>query len=213
MEESSGTWSEGMMEYYRILCVDDDINMLNTVEDILISSGYSVSLAKSGKQAIDFVKKGIGFSLILLDVDMPGMDGYETLREIKNLDEGKDIPVIFLTAKDEPDFEIKGFEYGAADYITKPFVKSVFLARIKNRITAPSRQKAIENENLGRLKNILSDLELKIAGYIAEGLSNQEIADKTSYSYGYVRRVVSSILEKTGMKRRSDIRQFLKSEV
>ena len=213
MEESSGTWSEGMMEYYRILCVDDDINMLNTVEDILISSGYSVSLAKSGKQAIDFVKKGIGFSLILLDVDMPGMDGYETLREIKNLDEGKDIPVIFLTAKDEPDFEIKGFEYGAADYITKPFVKSVFLARIKNRITAPSRQKAIENENLGRLKNILSDLELKIAGYIAEGLSNQEIADKTSYSYGYVRRVVSSILEKTGMKRRSDIRQYLKSEV
>ncbi|WP_022766062.1 response regulator [Butyrivibrio sp. XPD2006] len=211
MEESSGTWSEGMMEYYRILCVDDDINMLNTVEDILISSGYSVSLAKSGKQAIDFVKKGIGFSLILLDVDMPGMDGYETLREIKNLDEGKDIPVIFLTAKDEPDFEIKGFEYGAADYITKPFVKSVFLARIKNRITAPSRQKAIENENLGRLKNILSDLELKIAGYIAEGLSNQEIADKTSYSYGYVRRIVSSILEKTGMKRRSDIRQFLKS--
>ena len=213
MEESSGTWSEGMMEYYRILCVDDDINMLNTVEDILISSGYSVSLAKSGKQAIDFVKKGIGFSLILLDVDMPGMDGYETLREIKNLDEGKDIPVIFLTAKDEPDFEIKGFEYGAADYITKPFVKSVFLARIKNRITAPSRQKAIGNENLGRLKNILSDLELKIAGYIAEGLSNQEIADKTSYSYGYVRRIVSSILEKTGMKRRSDIRQFLKSDV
>ncbi len=211
MEESSGTWSEGMMEYYRILCVDDDINMLNTVEDILISSGYSVSLAKSGKQAIDFVKKGIGFSLILLDVDMPGMDGYETLREIKNLDEGKDIPVIFLTAKDEPDFEIKGFEYGAADYITKPFVKSVFLARIKNRITAPSRQKAIENENLGRLKNILSDLELKIAGYIAEGLSNQEIADRTSYSYGYVRRIVSSILEKTEMKRRSDIRQYLKS--
>ncbi len=202
-----------MMENYKILCVDDDINMLNTVEDILISSGYSVSLAKSGKQAIDFVKKGIGFSLILLDVDMPGMDGYETLREIKNLDEGKDIPVIFLTAKDEPDFEIKGFEYGAADYITKPFVKSVFLARIKNRITAPSRQKAIENENLGHLKNILSDLELKIAGYIAEGLSNQEIADRTSYSYGYVRRIVSSILEKTGMKRRSDIRQYLKSEV
>ncbi len=200
------------MAEYRILCVDDDINMLNTVEDILINSGYSVSLAKSGKQAIDFIKKGIGFSLILLDVDMPEMDGYETLKEIKSLDETKDIPVIFLTAKDEPDFEIKGFEYGAADYITKPFVKSVFLARVKNRITAPSRQKAIENENLGKLKNMLSDLELKVAEYIAEGLSNREIADKTSYSYGYVRRLVSSILEKTGMKKRSDIRQFLKSE-
>ena len=199
------------MEEYRILCVDDDINMLNTVEDILINSGYSVSLAKSGKQAIDLIKKGIGFSLILLDVDMPEMDGYETLRAIKSLKEASDIPVIFLTAKDEPDFEIKGFEYGAADYITKPFVKSVFLARVKNRITAPSRQEAIENENLGKLKNMLSDLELKVAEYIAEGLSNQEIADKTSYSYGYVRRIVSSILEKTDMKKRSDIRQFLKS--
>jgi putative two-component system response regulator len=204
---------EGMMEEYRILCVDDDINMLNTVEDILINSGYSVSLAKSGKQAIEFIKKGIAFSLILLDVEMPEMDGYETIKQIKGTDSAKDIPVIFLTAKDEPDFEIKGFEYGAADYITKPFVKSVFLARVKNRITAPSRQKAIENENLDRLKNILSDLELMVAEYIAEGLSNQEIADKTSYSYGYVRRVVSSILEKTGMKRRSDIRQYLKSEV
>ncbi len=201
------------MEEYRILCVDDDINMLNTVEDILINSGYSVSLAKSGKQAIEFIKKGIAFSLILLDVEMPEMDGYETIKQIKGTDSAKDIPVIFLTAKDEPDFEIKGFEYGAADYITKPFVKSVFLARVKNRITAPSRQKAIENENLDRLKNILSDLELMVAEYIAEGLSNQEIADKTSYSYGYVRRVVSSILEKTGMKRRSDIRQYLKSEV
>ena len=201
------------MEEYRILCVDDDINMLNTVEDILINSGYSVSLAKSGKQAIEFIKKGIAFSLILLDVEMPEMDGYETIKQIKRTDSAKDIPVIFLTAKDEPDFEIKGFEYGAADYITKPFVKSVFLARVKNRITAPSRQKAIENENLDRLKNILSDLELKVAEYISEGLSNQEIADKTSYSYGYVRRVVSSILEKTGMKRRSDIRQYLKSEV
>ena len=197
------------MEEYRILCVDDDINMLNTVEDILINSGYSVSLAKSGKQAIEFIKKGIAFSLILLDVEMPEMDGYETIKQIKGTDSAKDIPVIFLTAKDE----IKGFEYGAADYITKPFVKSVFLARVKNRITAPSRQKAIENENLDRLKNILSDLELKVAEYISEGLSNQEIADKTSYSYGYVRRVVSSILEKTGMKRRSDIRQYLKSEV
>lgn len=200
------------MERYRILCVDDDINMLNTLEDILISSGYSVSLAKSGKQAIDFVKKGIGFSLILLDVDMPHMDGYETYEEIKNIGEGRDIPIIFLTAKDEPDFEIKGYECGAADYITKPFVKSVFLARVKNRITAPLRQKTIENENLCKLKNILSDLELKVAEYIAEGLSNQEIAEKTHYSYGYIRRVVSMILDKTDMKKRSDIRQFLKSE-
>ena len=61
-----------------------------------------------------------------------------------------------------------------------------------------------------RLKGMLTDLELRVAEYIAEGFSNQEIADKTSYSYGYVRRIVSSILEKTGMKKRSDIRKFIK---
>lgn len=198
------------MEGYRILCVDDDINMLNTLEDMLINTGYSVSLAKSGKQAVDYIKKGISFQLVLLDVDMPEMDGYETIKAIKSLDQAKDIPVIFLTALDEPDFEIKGLEFGAADYITKPFVKSVFLARVKNRIAVTESKKAAESENLERLKGMLTDLELRVAEYIAEGLSNQEIADKTSYSYGYVRRVVSSILEKTEMKKRSDIRKFIK---
>ncbi len=200
------------MEENRILCVDDDINMLNTVEDILISSGYSVSLAKSGKQAVELVRKGIGFQLILLDVDMPEMDGYDTFKEIRSIPQGKEIPIIFLTAKDEPDFEIKGFEYGAADYITKPFVKSVFLARIKNRITALARHRSIEDENLSKLAGRLSGLELKIAALIAEGLSNQEIAEKTGYSYGYIKRVVSGILDKTEMKKRSDIRQFIKSD-
>ncbi len=200
------------MEENRILCVDDDINMLNTVEDILISSGYSVSLAKSGKQAVELVRKGIGFQLILLDVDMPEMDGYETFKEIRSIPQGKEIPIIFLTAKDEPDFEIKGFEYGAADYITKPFVKSVFLARIKNKITALAKHRSIEDENLSKLAGKLSGLELKIVALIAEGLSNQEIADKTGYSYGYIKRVVSGILDKIEMKKRSDIRQFLKSE-
>ena len=198
------------MEGYRILCVDDDINMLNTLEDMLITTGYSVSLAKSGKQAVNYIKKGISFQLVLLDVDMPEMDGYETIKAIKSLDQAKDIPVIFLTALDEPDFEIKGLEYGAADYITKPFVKSVFLARVKNRIAVTESKKAAESENMERLKGMLTDLELRVAEYIAEGFSNQEIADKTSYSYGYVRRIVSSILEKTGMKKRSDIRKFIK---
>ena len=110
------------MEECRILCVDDDINMLNTEEDILINAGYSVSLAKSGKQAIDLLKKGIDYRLVLLDVDMPGMDGYETFKAIRQLETAKDTPIIFLTGMDGEDFVIKGWEYGAADYITKPFV-------------------------------------------------------------------------------------------
>ncbi len=198
------------MSECRILCVDDDINMLNTEEDILMNAGYAVSLAKSGKQAIDLIKKGIGYQLVLLDVDMPEMDGYDTFKEIRQLEETKETPIIFLTGMDGPDFEIKGWEYGAADYITKPFVKSVFLARIKNRITVSEANAAYDPGALEELKKKLTDLELKVACAIADGLSNQEIAEQTNYSYGYIKRVVSSILDKTDMKKRSDIRKILK---
>ena len=195
------------MDENRILCVDDDISMLNTIEDILINAGYVVSLAKSGKQALNMLNKGIGYQLVLLDVDMPEMDGYETFKAIREMDGAKEIPIIFLTGMDGPDFEIKGWEYGAADYITKPFIKSVFLARIKNRITVPASSAKYDQKAFA---NTLSGLELTVAKYIADGLSNSEIAEQTHYSYGYVKRVVSGILEKENMKKRSDIRKYLK---
>ena len=194
----------------RILCVDDDISMLNTIEDILINAGYVVTLAKSGKQAVDFIKKGIEFRLILLDVDMPDMDGYETFKAIRDTGLAKDIPIIFLTGMDTPEFEIKGWEYGASDYITKPFIKSVFLARIKNRISVPAAEPKYNAEALAELGKVLSELELTVAKLIADGLSNPEIAEQTHYTYGYIKQVASSILEKTYMKKRSDIRKYLK---
>ena len=198
------------MSESRILCVDDDINMLATIEDILMHAGYKASLAKSGKQALDFLNKNINFQLILLDVDMPEMDGYETFKAIRELEWAKEIPIIFLTGMDSPDFEIKGWEYGAADYITKPFVKSVFLARIKNRITTPIATSSYNQEALRDFKATLSELEMNIAKLVADGLSNSEIAEQTHYTYGYVKQVVSAILVKMDMKKRSDIRRYLK---
>ncbi len=198
------------MNENRILCVDDDIGMLNTIEDILINAGYTVSLAKSGQQALDMLNKGIDYQLVLLDVDMPDMDGYETLIAIRQLEISKDIPIIFLTGMDGPDFEIKGWEYGAADYITKPFIKSVFLARIKNRINVSPASSKYDQKALEEFGQSLSELELMVAKYIADGLSNHEIAEQTHYSYGYIKQVVSSILEKVNMKKRSDLRRYLK---
>ncbi len=194
----------------RILCIDDDISMLNTIEDILINAGYAVTLAKSGNQAVEFIRKGIEFQLILLDVDMPDMDGYETFKAIREIDLSKETPIIFLTGMDTPDFEIKGWEYGASDYITKPFIKSVFLARIKNRIAVPAATAKYNAEALEEFEKVLSELELTVAKYIADGLSNPEIAEITHYAYGYIKQVASSILEKTYMKKRSDIRKYLK---
>ena len=198
------------MEENRILCVDDDISMLNTIEDILINAGYVVSLAKSGKQALDLLGKGVEYKLVLLDVDMPEMDGYETFKAIREIDSANDTPIIFLTGMDAPDFQIKGWEYGAADYITKPFIKSVFLARIKNRINTPVKTQMYDPAVLAEFEQKLSETELSVVKYIADGLSNPEIADKMHFSYGYIKQIVSTILEKTDMNKRSDIRRYLK---
>lgn len=200
------------MEKSVILYIDDDINMLNLGEDILVEAGYEVSLAKSGIQAVKLLSKGLNCDLILLDVDMPEMDGYDTFKAIRNIKGYEDIPIIFLTGMDSPDFEIKGLEMGAADYITKPFVKSVLLARVNNRmkVVKSDVQQPFNIQKLHELESILSSSELQIAKLVAEGFSNQEIAEKTNYSYGYVKKVVSVILEKLFLKNRVELRQVLK---
>lgn len=198
-----------------ILMVDDDINMLNMGENILMGAGYKVSLTKNGSQALKILEKRDDIKLILLDVDMPEMDGYETLKRIKELP-GKDmIPVIFLTGMDSPDFEIKGLECGAVDYITKPFVKEVLLARIRKQIAmgdAVRHSAKYKTEGLEIIEKELSSTEIVIAKMIADGKSNPEIAEETHYSYGYVKKVCSSILEKLELDNRTEIRKLLRND-
>lgn len=200
------------MEKKTILYIDDDINMLNFGEDILVDAGYQVSLAKSGPQAMKLLDRGVECDLILLDIDMPEMDGYETFQEIRKIKGCEDIPIIFLTGMDSPSSEIRGLEMGAADYITKPFIKNVLLARVNNRMKVAGRGKemALNAGKLRELEKVLSSTELQIAKLVAEGYSNQEISEKANYSYSYVKKVVSVILEKLYLKNRIELRQMLK---
>lgn len=204
------------MGNYRILCVDDDINMLNNTEDILLAAGYDVSLSKSGSQAIKLLQKGIKCDLILLDVDMPEMDGFETLKQIQEIENCKNIPVLFVTGMDAPDFEIKGLELGASDYIVKPFIRDILLARIYSQLRKLAVKEPVtpryNEEALKQLEKELSETEIMVAKYIADGLSNQEIADKTNYSYAYVKKVTSSILSKLDLSKRMEIRAMLRVE-
>lgn len=204
------------MGSYRILCVDDDINMLNNTEDILLAAGYDVSLSKSGSQAIKLLQKGIKCDLILLDVDMPEMDGFETLKQIQEIENCKNIPVLFVTGMDAPDFEIKGLELGASDYIVKPFIRDILLARINSQLRKIAVKEPVtpryNEEALKQLEKELSETEIMVAKYIADGLSNQEIADKTNYSYAYVKKVTSSILSKLDLSKRMEIRAMLRVE-
>lgn len=122
-----------------ILIVDDDLILLKTAEEIL-SSIYTVSVAKNGKQAITLLKKGVVPDLILLDIAMPEMDGYTTLEKMKSIPNCQDIPVIFLTGFAESDYEVKGLKAGAVDYIVKPFVKEVLLARVEMHLERSAKE-------------------------------------------------------------------------
>ena len=113
-----------------ILIVDDDLILLKTAEEIL-SSIYTVSVAKSGKQAITLLKKGVVPDLILLDIAMPEMDGYTTLEKMKSILNCGIFLQYFLTGFAESDYEVKGLKAGAVDYIVKLFVKEVLLPESK----------------------------------------------------------------------------------
>lgn len=202
------------MEKYRILCIDDEIMMLNTLEDILTEADFDVSLAKSGVQALKLLERKISFDLILLDVDMPGMDGYDTFECIRNVEGCESIPIIFLTGMDSPDFEIRGLEIGASDYIVKPFFKNVLIARIKGQLRGarqiPETEAKYTAEGIALIEKELNESEQMIAKHISDGLTNQEIADITHYSYNYVKKMTSSILSKLNLNKRSEIRKLLK---
>ncbi len=116
-----------------ILVVDDTPDNLTLITGLL-KDFYRVKVATDGKKALQVAFSGEPPDLILLDIMMPEMDGYEVCRQLKNDLESRDIPVIFLTAKMEVEDEVKGFELGAADYITKPISPPVLLARVRTHL-------------------------------------------------------------------------------
>lgn len=117
----------------RLLIVDDHPKNIQVVGKILSNKGYRSIIAQSGMEALKAAQQGLP-DLILLDVMMPEMDGYETCRQLKALPQTKDIPIIFLTAKTEIEDIVQGFEVGAVDYVNKPFNSQELLARIRTHL-------------------------------------------------------------------------------
>jgi DNA-binding response OmpR family regulator len=122
-----------MNENLYILIVDDNEENLKVVSNFLKEQKYKIALATSGESALKVLEVN-KIDLILLDVMMPEMDGFEVCMILKEKPETKDIPVIFLTARTETDDIVKGFQMGGADYINKPFKKEELLARVNNHL-------------------------------------------------------------------------------
>jgi two-component system, cell cycle response regulator len=118
------------MEKDTILVVDDSEIICRIIKGILETPTLHIAIVHSGEEGINKAKE-IKPTLILLDIIMNGIDGYETCRILKEIEETKDIPVIFITGNNDSDSVLKGFEVGAADYVSKPFIPEELKARVK----------------------------------------------------------------------------------
>ena len=130
----------------KILVVDDVSQNIQVIGNILFEQDYEVSFALSGAEALSLLDQD-NFDLILLDILMPGMDGYEVCKIVKANEKTKGIPIIFLTAKSDIQSVVKGFETGAVDYLSKPFNTEELLARVKTQIELKKQKEQLENLN------------------------------------------------------------------
>ncbi|MDX9795696.1 MAG: diguanylate cyclase [Arcobacteraceae bacterium] len=126
-----------------ILIVDDMTTNLLILSDLL-KDEYSIKVAKNGQKALDIVHSSDEVDIILLDIMMPDIDGYEVCRELKSNPKTKNIPIIFVTAKDNDADEEYGLNLGAIDYITKPFNKAIVKLRIKNHLELKLKSDLLE---------------------------------------------------------------------
>jgi len=136
----------------KIIVVDDNASYLFIVRNLL-KSFYDVYPAPSGRKLFSLMERFIP-DMILLDINMPGMSGYEVIKTMKENPRFKDIPVVFFTARDDEDSAVEGLNLGAVDYVTKPFSGPLLLRRISNLLLIEElrRELQISNSALADLK-------------------------------------------------------------
>ena len=172
-------------EEKRILVVDDHPNNLRVLTNTLNQAGYQTLIANSGDRALYQISNQPP-DLILLDVMMPGIDGFETCRRLKANPDTAQIPVIFMTALNDIDNKIVGFEAGAVDYITKPFQIKEVLVRVDTHLTIARLQQQLEVQN-AQLQEKNAELEAALdtvnllSGMLPICANCKKIRDDTGY--------------------------------
>lgn len=139
------------MDKRKVLVVDDESRMRKLVKDFLLKSNYDVIEAEDGIQAVDIFLAQKDIALIVLDVMMPKMDGFQVCREIR---EYSKVPIIMLTAKGDERDELQGFELGVDEYISKPFSPKILVARIEAILRRTSQDPHDKIMKVGGLKSI-----------------------------------------------------------
>jgi phosphoserine phosphatase RsbU/P len=154
---------------FRLLIVDDLTVNIKVLGNSLQESGYIITFATNGNQAIEMAQNN-DIDLILLDIMMPGMDGYQVCRKLKMAERTKNTPVIFITAKTEQQDIVRGFEAGGVDYVTKPFNPAELSARVRTHLELKRAREIIEDqaEELAWSNKRLADKNKKLQQAIDE---------------------------------------------
>ncbi len=197
-----------MSSIAKILLVDDNPKYL---KDVLPTYGYEVTVANDGLQALKIMGSDENqFDLILLDVMMPNMDGWTTLKSIRENKKTKAIPVIMLTALDKEQQQVSGLKFGADDYVVKPFTLPNLLARIEALLrrskwnTEPSHTGAV-NLSFASDEPIdaLTAREKEVLALVAHGSNNLEIAEKLFVREVTVKTHLNNIFKKLNVSNRT----------
>lgn len=158
-----------------ILIVDDNPHNLQVLGGILQTDGFKVRPALSGELALRAIEAHLP-DLILLDVRMPAMDGYEVCRRLKAMERSRDIPIIFISALNEINDKLNAFSAGAVDYITKPFQSEEVLARVRTQIDLAIARKALADKNaqlLALMEQLVQAEKLKSIELLAAGVAHE----------------------------------------
>lgn len=170
-----------------ILLVDDNLTNLKQA-GALLKEQYKVSVAKSGEQALEFLEKFTP-DLILMDVEMPEMNGYETTKRIKAMPSAYRVPIIFLTGDQDVESEIRGFECGAVDYVRKPFVREIMLHRVALHLELYEYQQSLESVLEARTNELMETMvqtermkaELDLAGRLQQHMLPKDFPQRDEF--------------------------------
>ena len=199
----------------QILVAEDDFGTRLAIHDFLEYLGYGVLAASNGQEALELIYQ-FHPHLLITDVMMPYLDGYGLIQEIRKQPSLRLLPVIFLTARDQTPYRIKGYQLGCDAYLSKPFEMEELGAIVRNLL---ERSQLIQTEQQFRpsapidpqdsaLGFELSSREQEVLGLLSQGLSNTQIGEHLHLSARTVEKYVSSLLRKTATMNRAELVRF-----
>lgn len=196
----------------RLLVVDDDPGLLLAVSETLRAEGYEVKTARRGAEAMTRIAESVP-DLIISDIRMPGMDGYQLVRTLRANARTRLVPIVFLTAKDEITDRIAGFRTGVDAYLTKPFEPEELVAIVEAILQRVERTHSdlakmfseTDSEREFMRDELLSDAEWRVAEMVARGLTNKEIAAELHLSLRTIEGHISRILDKKQLSNRVEL--------